>query len=57
MENEQGKQQKSKWQNRVSTVELLERAAPMLKRQERHNEGTLTALITTNHSHYKMDAK
>ena len=30
---------------------------PMLKRQEHHNEGTqLTALITTNRSHYKMDA-
>ena len=30
--------------------------APMLERQEHHNEGTLTALITTNRSHYKMEA-
>ena len=29
----------------------------MKRRQELHNEGTQTALITTNRSHYKMDAK
>ena len=28
----------------------------LLERQERHNKGTLTASITTNRSHYKMDA-
>ena len=28
----------------------------LLKRQERHNKGTLTALITTYRSHNKMDA-
>ena len=36
-------------------VEVVD-TSPMLERQERHNERTLTALITRNRSHNKMDA-
>ena len=41
---------------KVKATIIVLKQAPMLERQERHNERTLTALITRNRSHNKMDA-